>query len=125
MAISGAGVSFTPVVKTVTRILSGLSGSSVAAEGLIPAGAIPIRVSTKVVEELGDGNEITGYTVGDGSDADRWGDITGLAVGTSSDNLDWTVGTIEAFPSGGDVVLTPTGGDFDGDGAIEITVEYL
>jgi hypothetical protein len=66
----------------------------------------------------------TGYTIGDGTDADRWGDITGTAIGTTSDNANWTAGTIECFTAGGEVTLTAKGSNFTA-GAIEICVFYL
>ena len=84
-----------------------------------------VGVTTKVTTGLGVTNGTTGYNVGDGSDADRWGAITGTAAGTSSDNRDWTVGTIAAFTSANNVVLTAVGGNFDGTGVIDVSVQYL
>lgn len=125
MAVSGGGVSIRPVIRTVSTTLSGLSGASATATGLIPDGAIVVGVSTRVTVALGTDNSTSGYTVGDGSDADRWGAVTGTAVGTSSNNTDWTGTTVQAFTSAANVVLTAAGGNFDGRGAIEITVDYL
>jgi hypothetical protein len=89
---------------TSTRAtLSNVSGASVTATGLIPDGAIVVGVTTKVTTALGTGNGTTGYQVGDGSDPDRWGAITGTAAGTSSDNRDWTATTVQAFTSAQDV----------------------
>jgi hypothetical protein len=105
--------------------LSAVSGASVTATGLIPDGAIVVGVTTKVTTALGTTNGTTGYTVGDGSDADRWGAITGTAAGTSSDNRDWTATTVQAFTSAQDVVITATGGNFDGTGVIDVCVFYL
>ena len=66
----------------------------------------------------------TGYQAGDGTDTDRWGDINATAVGTTSDNANWTAGTIECFTAGGEVTLTANGSNFTG-GAVEICVFYL
>lgn len=112
-------------LKTARATLSGVSGASVTATGLIPKGAVVVGVTTKVTTGLGTGNGTTGYKVGDGSDPDRWGDIAGTAAGTASDNRDWTAGGIQAFTADSDVVITATDGDFDGTGVIYVSVQYL
>jgi hypothetical protein len=99
-----------------------LSGASVTTTGtFIPQGAVVVGVTTRVVTTLAGA---TGYQVGDGTDADRWGDITGTALGTVSDNRNWTVGTIQCFTAGGNVTLTAKTNNFTG-GAIDICVFYL
>jgi hypothetical protein len=109
-------------VKSVKQTLSALSGASATTTGtFIPDGAVVVGVTTRVGTTL---TGATGYTVGDGTDADRWGDITGTAIGTTSDNRDWTAGTIECFTAGGNVTLTAKGSNFSA-GAIEICVFYL
>ena len=112
-------------LKTARATLSSVSGASVTASSLIPDGAVVIGCTTKVTTGLGTGNGTTGYQVGDGSDADRWGSITGTAAGTSSDNTDWTATTVQAFTSANDVVITAVGGNFDGTGDIYVSVQYL
>jgi hypothetical protein len=109
-------------VKSVKQTLSALSGASVTTTGtFIPDGAVVVGVTTRVGTTL---TGATGYTIGDGTDADRWGDITGTAIGTTSDNANWTAGTIECFTAGGNVTLTANGSNFTA-GAIEICVFYL
>lgn len=109
-------------VKSVKQTLSALSGASQTTTGtLIPDGAVVVGVTTRVATLL---TGATGYTIGDGTDADRWGDITGTAVGTTSDNRDWTAGTIECFTNGGEITLTAKTSNFTA-GAIEICVFYL
>jgi hypothetical protein len=109
-------------VKSVKQTLSALSGASATTTGtFIPDGAVVVGVTTRVGTLL---TGATGYTIGDGTDADRWGDITGTAVGTTSDNANWTAGTIECFTAGGNVTLTANGSNFTA-GAIEICVFYL
>lgn len=112
-------------LKSAKTTLSNVSGASVTATGLIPDGAVVVGVTTKVTTALGTSNGTTGYQVGDGTDADRWGAITGTAAGTSSDNRDWTATTVQAFTSAQDVVITATGGNFNGTGAIVVSVQYL
>jgi hypothetical protein len=109
-------------IKSVKQTLSALSGASATTTGtFIPDGAVVVGVTTRVGTAL---TGATGYQVGDGTDADRWGDITGTAIGTTSDNANWTAGTIECFTAGGNVTLTANGSNFTA-GAIEICVFYL
>jgi hypothetical protein len=109
-------------IKSVKQTLSALSGASATTTGtFIPDGAVVVGVTTRVGTAL---TGATGYTIGDGTDADRWGDITGTAIGTTSDNANWTAGTIECFTAGGNVTLTANGSNFTA-GAIEICVFYL
>ena len=109
-------------VKSVRQTLSALSGASATTTGtFIPDGAVVVGVTTRVATLL---TGAAGYTIGDGTDADRWGDITGTAVGTTSDNRDWTAGTIECFTAGGNITLTAKTSNFTA-GAIEICVFYL
>lgn len=112
-------------LKTARATLSGVTGASVTATNLIPDGAIPVGVTTKVTTGLGTGSGTTGYTVGDGTDVDRWGAVVGTASGTSSDNRDWTATTVQAFTAANNVVITASGGNFDGTGVIYVSVQYL
>jgi hypothetical protein len=112
-------------IATARATLSAVSGASVTATGLIPAGAVVMGVTSKVTTALGTGNGTTGYKIGTAADDDRWGAITGTATGTTSDNRDWTVGTIECFPAATDVIVTATGGNFNGTGVIYLSVQYM
>ena len=109
-------------VKSAKQTLSALSGASATTTGtFIADGAVVVGVTTRVSTAL---TGAAGYTIGDGTDADRWGDITGTAVGTASDNRDWTAGTIECFTAGREITLTAKTSNFT-DGAVEICVFYL
>lgn len=112
-------------VKCVTTTLTGVSGASVTASSLRPKGAFVVGVATTVTVALGVTNGTTGYTIGDGSDADRYGDITGTAIGTDSDNTDAVADPTGYQAAAGDVVITAKGGDFDGTGTIIVSVFYL
>lgn len=104
--------------------LASVSGATVTATSLIPDGAVLLGVTTRVTVALGTGGGTTGYQVGDGSDADRWGDITGTAIGTTSDNRDATASFIGVYIAAGDVVFTAKGGNFNGTGSIEVCAFY-
>jgi hypothetical protein len=112
-------------IATARATLSGVTGASVTATAIIPDGAVVVGVTTKVTTGLGTGSGTTGYTVGDGSDVDRWGVVVGTASGTSSDNTNWTATTIQAFTAASDIVITASGGNFDGTGVIYVSVQYL
>ena len=109
-------------VRSVKQTLSALSGASATTTGtLIPDGAVVVGVTTRVATAI---TGATGYQVGDGTDADRWGDINDIALNTTSDNRDRTAGTIECFTAGGEVTLTANTNNFTA-GAVEICVFYL
>jgi hypothetical protein len=112
-------------IATARATLTNVSGASVTATGLIPAGAVVMGVTSKVTTALGTANGTTGYKIGTGADDDRWGAITGTAAGTTSDNRNWTAGTIECFPSATDVIVTATGGNFNATGVIYLSVQYM
>jgi hypothetical protein len=112
-------------IATARATLSNVSGASVTATALIPAGAVVMGVTSKVTTALGTANGTTGYKIGTGADDDRWGAITGTAAGTTSDNRNWTAGTIECFPAATDVIVTAVGGNFDATGVIYLSVQYM
>jgi hypothetical protein len=109
-------------IKTKAVTLSALSGASVATTtGLIPDGAVLVGLTTRVSTAI---TGATGYDIGDGTDADRWGANIGFALNTSSDNTNWTAGTIECFTAAQEVTLTAVGSNFTG-GAVVIVAHYL
>jgi hypothetical protein len=109
-------------IKTKAVTLSALSGASVATTtGLIPDGAVLVGLTTRVSTAI---TGATGYDIGDGSDADRWGANVAIALNTSSDNTNWTAGTIECFTAAQEVTLTAVGSNFTG-GAVVIVAHYL
>ena len=112
-------------VATARATLSNVSGASVTATGLIPAGSVVVGVTSKVTTALGTSNGTTGYQVGLVADPDRWADKTGTEAGTSTDNRDWTAGTVENFAAATDVVVTAKTANFDGTGVIYLSVQYL
>lgn len=110
--------------KVAKATLSNVSGATVTASALIPKGAVVYGLTTRINTSLGTGSGTTGYTVGDGSDADRWGDLTATAAGSSTSNSDWTADGSGWFGAATSVVITAKGGNFDGTGVIEVCVFY-
>lgn len=112
-------------IRHVSEILTSVSGATVTASNLIPDGALLIGLTTIINIALGTGNGTTGYTVGDGSDVDRWGALVATAKNSITENDDWTDGTNTHFIAAQSVVLTATGGNFDGTGTIRVGVSYM
>jgi hypothetical protein len=111
-------------IKHATTTVTAAAGATVTATSLIPAKANVLGVNTIVTTALGTGSGTTGYTVGDGTDADRWGAVTGTAIGTDTDGNDATADPTGWFTAANNIVITAAGGNFDGTGAIFIDVTY-
>ena len=101
------------------------AGATVTATNLIPAKAQLIGIATRITTQLGNGSGTTGYTVGDGSDADRWGTAAAVTVGTVTDQDSATADPSGYFNAANNVVLTATGGNFDGTGVIRVIASVL
>lgn len=108
-------------IKAAMELLADVSAGATTT-GLIPAGCILIGLSTYVTDTI-TGSGVTGYTVGDGSDPDRWGAITGVAIGTSSTLADWTAAGM-VITSATDVTITATGGTFTA-GEVRVVAHYI
>ena len=111
-------------VKHATTSVTAAVGATVTATSLIPAKANVLGVNTVVTTGLGTSTGTTGYAVGDGTDANRWGDVVGTAAGTDTDQTDATADPTGWFTAANNVVLTAAGGNFDGTGVILIDVAY-
>lgn len=111
-------------IKHATTTLASVSGATVTATNLIPAKANVLGVNTIVTVDLGTGGGTTGYTVGDGVDADRWGAKVGTVAGTDTDGNDATADPTGWFTAANNVVITATGGNFNGTGSIFVDVAY-
>lgn len=105
--------------------ITATAGATVSSSNFIPAGATVMAISTAVTTALGTGSGTTGYNVGDGTDADAFGAITGTADTTRSSKADWTITSAPVYSSATDIVLTATGGNFDGTGVIKVVIWYI
>jgi len=106
--------------RRVTQVIVNPSGATRVLSNFIPAGARLKGVLTRVQTELGGA---TGYGVGDGSDADRWGVAAAATAGTTTGGHDNppTADPAGFFASAQNVVLTATGSNFDGTGSVRMT----
>ncbi len=105
--------------------LTALSGATVTASNLIPAGSLVLGVTARVTTLI---TGATTFDIGDGSTVDRWGNDIAVAANTTTDLTDM-VGTSGAinppiFTAANNIVLTGVGGSFTA-GAVRLTVHYL
>jgi len=100
------------------------AATAATAAAFIPDGAIPLAISTYVQTAITIA-DLTGYNIGDGTDADRWGAIAGHAVGTKSNNSDWTATTVQAFIAAQAITLTAVGANFPAGGKIRVCMTYM
>ena len=91
------------------------------AGSLIPAGAVVVGVTTKITTAI---TGVPSFDIGTTADPDRFGAALPITIGSTSDNRNWTVGTIECFPTATDLKLTATSGTFTG-GVIYVSVQYM
>lgn len=112
-------------IKHAVTTLASVTGATVTAASLIPAKANVMGVNTRVTVALGTGGGTTGYTVGDGVTVNRWGVAVATGAGTDTDQTDATADPTGWFTAANNVVITATGGNFNGTGSILVDVAYL
>jgi hypothetical protein len=109
--------------KTILQSVTVASGTTVTTTISIPKFSHLIGVTTRVTTLLS--GTLTGYSVGDGTDPDLWGAITGTAVGTTSDASNFTsIAALGPAVTDRTITLTATGADFAG-GVIDVCAYYL
>lgn len=104
-------------IKAITTAVS-VSGATTGTGNVIPAGAEVVGVTTTTTTTI---TGASGYTVGDGADADRWGDITGTAVGTASSSTNYTADPRWWTAAARAITLTAKTSNFTG-GVVQVTV---
>lgn len=108
-AAHGGGYTMSWVTAQTAALTSG--GTANCGTNLIPAGSnvfgCIIRVTTLVTGA-------TSIDVGDGSDADKWGDNIAVTAGTTTTGASFTTGTATPinYPSATNLVLTANGSNF-------------
>lgn len=106
-------------IKSVSASVT-CSGATSSASNLIPDGALVIGVTCRVTTAI---TGATSFTVGDGTDVDKWGTGVAIAAGTKTSSADFTA-IVSSYQSATSVVLTATGSNFTA-GAVLVTVHYL
>ena len=115
---SGARSTFESIACVTTAV--SVSGASTGTGNVIPAGATVIDVATSTTTAI---TGASGYTVGDGSDVDRWGDITGTAIGTNSGSTNYTADPRWWTAAARAITLTAKTSNFL-TGVVQVTVFY-
>ena len=109
-------------IKTLRESSGALSGATYVSTIAIPAYAVPIGVTTRVTTAI---TGATSYDVGDGTDADLWGNDIDITLGSQSRTADFTaIAAVDAAATARTVTLTANGSNFTG-GVVEICVHYL
>jgi hypothetical protein len=112
--------------KSVRQAITAAAGATLVSTISIPKYSHLIGVTTRVTTALGTSNGTTGYTVGDGTDADLWGVAATATEGTTTGADDFTAADALGPDSvARTITLTATGGNFDGTGVIEVCAFYL
>lgn len=108
-------------VNCVTTSSGALSGATVTLSNARPAGSIIVGVTVRVTTTI---TGATSFSIGDGSDADRYGASIALTSGTTTTLASHTASPIEWLSAAGNIVLTANGSNFSG-GVVRISVHYL
>lgn len=118
-AVSPAGA--IAQLKTAEVLLSGLSGASVEATNLIPAGSIVlgvvIRVTTLITGTLSSFDVLDNF-------ANGWASAVAKTLGTTTGVPNFVSAIPVVFASAGSITLSANGGTFSA-GAVRITVVYF
>ena len=108
-------------IATARATTTGMSGATITLTNIIPAGAVVVGVTCKVTTAI---TGATSFQLGTAADPDRFGAAIAITLGATSDNQNWTSGTVECFPSATSLILTANSSNFTG-GAVYVSVQYL
>lgn len=89
---------------------------------IIPDGAFVLGVVVRVTTLITSAAAVS-FSIGDGSDADKWGAGIAFPAGTTTTHADFTAGP-SLYTSATNVVLTPNTGTFTG-GKVRAAVFYI
>jgi hypothetical protein len=110
--------------RTLAMVQSGaMSGATLTLTNLIPAGSVVFSVTVHPTTAIASGDGGTTYSVGDGTDVDRWGAAIAFAADVTLANA--TITSIPIYAATTSVVLTCDGGKTFNAGVVRVTVHYL
>jgi hypothetical protein len=89
--------------KRISATIADLTGATATATNIIPDGAIVFGVTAQITTAP---TGASTFSIGDGSDADKWGAGLGVAVGVKNASSDYTAGSPTHYSSDTSVVLT-------------------
>lgn len=121
VVVSG-GNGIETVISHVSTTLDLVDDGDTAVD-IIPSGALVLGVTVYVIEDITSDNSVS-FTIGDGSDADRWGAGIDFSEGTYTDASEFTITSPVYYGAATSVVLTPDDDAFTG-GLVRIAVHYI
>ena len=105
-------------------VVPGAAAATISATDLIPAGSLVLGVTLLVTSTFSN-TSLTSMTIGDGSDADRWGATIALTAGTQTTGAAFTGTQPAFFAAATSVVLTGTGASFAANGSATVRIYYF
>ena len=108
-------------IKQSTTLKSTLSGATVTATSLIPAGSMVVGITARVTTLI---TGATTFDIGVSGAVDLFGDAIAVAKDTTTDLTDTKAATPMNATAAVNVLLTANGSDFTA-GAVRLTVHYI
>jgi len=128
--ISGSRILTGPNTQTTTDgfatvVVTTTAAATATATNLIPAGVVVLGVTCRNTSAIAGDGSFSGYSVGDGTDADRWGANVSPLINETTDLTDCTITSVPIYAAVTSIVLTQVGGSvFTAGGTVRITVHY-
>ena len=114
------------MIKQATVVVTTTAAATATATNLIPAGSMVVGVTCRNLLAVTGDAGFTGFSIGDGSDVDRWGANVTPSINETTDLTDITIASPVYYTAATSVVLTQVGGStFVADGAVRVTVHYV
>lgn len=108
-----------------TNTVAAATAATLTISNLIPAASLVKGVSCRVTTTFDDGSGLTTFSIGDGSDADRWGAAITRTSGTTTNIASFTITSPVYYAAAANIVLTADAGTFNvAAGAARCTVHY-
>lgn len=111
--------------------LAAVTGPTLIATNLIPAGARVLTVGTKILTGFGTSGGLTQFAVGDSAIINRWGLSSALTTNALTGTSDAPASaqpsdaTMAVYPTATHVVISALDGAFDNVGSLQVSVQYL
>ena len=113
-------------VQQAMAVVTTTAAATATATNLIPAGSMVVGVTTRVTTAVTGDAGFTGFSIGDGSDVDRWGANVTPSLDETTDLTDCTITSPAIYAAATSVVLTQVGGStFVAGGVVRVTVHYI
>lgn len=113
-------------IRQSVAIVTTTAAATATATDLIPAGSMVVGVTCRNLSAVSGDGSFSGYSVGDGSDVDRWGANVNPAINETTDITDFTITSPPFYTTDTSVVFTQVGGStFVAGATIRVTVHYI